>query len=540
MIKARLLIVLSCVLLESLGAQNAQTLYPADDPIFQYLQDLNLEQNLGLPFSSGPFTKAEILAGLGRLNRDRLSEAGIRALREIEERTADRILLRLGDEYTADIETIVSWEGYAGSGDENRSWVYGFRDRKAVADFVFRNWLFENFYVTFDFGYQKDPFAVLDEKTTTMNLFWDPSAMDFAFPYRGGLVLGADHWNLQFLRFPLSWGWGHTGNLTISDAAMTHDYISFATFWDRFKFTTLVIGQDNYQVDTTQTVFGYHPTLENKPGSGIIKDGVDRLKLIVAHRLEFRPFESFDFTFTEMTAFDSRVFDFRYLNPFVSYHNWFLSENSNTDIVFEGDWTPFPFVNLYGQFYMDYIKTFLKDQRYNDPTPASYGRIFGLTTRFPAGPGYLRGGFEWAQTDPFMYLNDHVPMTVNRRYLTNYKGGYRLLVDSPLGYALGPDAVVYSLRAGYEVAGRWKAATEIRYAQKGQNTIRTPYATGNAANDLVTPSGVVKETLLWQISGGFQGSFVGLPEAFSVEAEIDVLGTPVFDLQAVLSLSYHF
>src|SRR6056297_4261700 len=65
---------------------NGQKMYRNGSPEYEAIRTLYIEQRLGLPFSSGPFSEAELRLALERLDPDLLSDSGLELYRWVRSR----------------------------------------------------------------------------------------------------------------------------------------------------------------------------------------------------------------------------------------------------------------------------------------------------------------------------------------------------------------------------------------------------------------------------------------------------------------------
>jgi len=543
-------IVIFIILLPTaLYSENLQEYLPNSDPLVRNLKRDFLLQGKVFPFPSGPFTVQEIQSYQAIVG-------------QVPTQTPNRRLYQ-EEGFTFDIDPTLSLELRSGL-------TYGYGQQKPFLILPLQFWALENFYFTYDFTLKYDPFYVLDHPELGTNVVTDLSGLDFSFPFNGGFSIGGPHWHFQLQKGPISWGPGQTGKLTFSEDAGSLEHAGFSLWFDRFKFTFLTVNQDVYKYDPNEASppWGFFTSAEvpdiSAPNS--------RLKFLLAHRYDVKPFDNLRLSLNEFYLIKSDTFDFRYLNPFLVFHNWFLSLNANSDISLEAEWAPLPGLNLYGQWYIDYMKTEYKQATYNDPTPGSYAYQLGLEWAVPLFAGYLSGGLEWVYTDPFFYLNNRVNMTVTKRYLSNYAGknGEKpggKLYELPFGYKYGPDSQVFFAQSHFDSTQGWTAGLSATLLQKGDITFRTlhpliaesPYYAGDPSSpdyqnklkaylDITTPTGpnpIQKLTL--EPSFQVDGSILGLSPDLSVYGSLFLIwtwdrdhvpGQNTYETEGVLGLTW--
>ena len=171
----------------------------------------------------------------------------------------------------------------------------------------------------------------------------------------------------------------------------------------------------------------------------------------------------------------------------------------------ELDYNPYKWVNLYGQVAMDEYQTSYEIEAGTGGNPRAMGYIAGAETFLPLGRGYLEAGFEWAQTDPWLYNREHPLLNfVNRRRIWSFYSDSYMYVDKPLGYYTGPDSRVLSFRLGYSVSGAYSTMLEVRLVAQGENDLHTDYPSDSesaAASRMTTPTGTPQQTLILHLMG---------------------------------------
>lgn len=558
-----------------LFGENRQELVTPDQNLVSdirlLLQD---EGRLGLPFA-GPFSQEELLEAVNRVNPDKLSAAGKLLLQRIRKAFEPRVWYSEPGLGAFRLEPEINLQGWLDSGNYSAKPALADYQQKPMLNLPLEFWVLDNLYFTGNFQFKNDPFYIADHPDSSSNLVIDLGALNFHFPSVGGMSLGDQAWNFQFARAPLQWSKGQTGQLVFSPDAGPQDYLQFSTFWERFKFTSLVVGQDIYAFDPNNTAWGYYVSNEipsTQPYS--------QAKYLVAHRFDVLPLDNLRLTLSELYFIRGDAFDFRYLNPFLIYHNWFLSKNANSDMSLEFDWDILRGLNFYGMVYVDYLKTWFKDTLYNDPTPGSFAWQLGGEWNIPVeNNGWIVGGLEWVRTDPYFYLNDHINMVSTRRIVSNYTGrggkapGSKLY-DTPFGYKYGPDTQTWFGQLAFKAETGWEASTSFQVLQKGQITLHTLHPldpnspeyvhpamyTGPADPayiaeiakylDRSTPSGPNPQTdLIWTIGGKVNGRLFNLSDGFDLNLNLvcdwinnknHIAGLSVLEIQTILGVSWKF
>jgi hypothetical protein len=464
--------------------ENNQKTYPESSDIYQALTSLYLEAGLSEPSTSRPFSAAEVLHSLEKIDPRTLSAAGKHSYNFILRTLNAPKLYSESEKLSFDGSLQVNAEGYVHWNRGYTDWEYGYEQRKAMVDFPLEIWVLDSFYALMEPSIKQDPFVPADPDTYT-NVITDLSAIDPYFPFRALLSVGGDHWNVQFGRDLLSWGNGRTGNLMLADNAGFYDYLLFSTYWKYFKFITTYISLESWD-------------------EADLSEPADVFKSFLGHRIEIRFWDRVNFAVTESMMLEGKYVETRYLNPFMIYHGWMNNDlYGNININLELELNPYKWVSIYGQWCGDQIQAGYEKKKFPSVSdlPTAYGYILGTDFRYPLGKGYLSANFEWVLTDPWLYLIEGQPdYIIRRRVRSNFLPG-TALVKKPMGYETGPDSMVYSFAAGYQVYGGYRLQTGLTYIQQGENTIETPFETGPAAIALSTPTGIPEHKLVWHLQG---------------------------------------
>jgi len=489
-----------------------QRIVPLDEELYRYLRGMALEAGVLPPSSSLPYPMAEVESELGRIistNALTLSEASQAAREAIKRYLSRKPFYAEGAEGTNGFafypDLRIDAEGYLHTNRDYERWAYGFHDRQPFVGLLMDGSFFDSLSLYIDVTVQKDPFQVGGDPNNYTNLLTSPSQFDLNMPYRAGMSVGGSHWNLWLGRDRLSWGNGRTGNLLLSDADLYHEGLRFTTFWERFKFTFLLLGLESWRLDSDErgNPYPWPDTGAQNPS------GPERFKMFLAHRLEFNLRSNLRLTLNESIVYGGKYPDLRVFNPLIVYHNFYIKEWANSLMTVELDWVPFPGVYLYGQYAQDQLSTiFEKDTYGKDEEPNAMGYLVGFELQHSvgvsrrdgnggsSGKAWLRGGYEFVKTDPWLYIREtpYVSFFSTRRVhsearktVLGEKNYYFL--NTPLGYLYGNDVVVNTLWITYEVPERYRLFLEYSLILKGENEVTTRFQTGDAAWDLHTPSG---------------------------------------------------
>jgi len=484
-----------CLIVSSfeLQAMNLQKVYPVDSEIYQGIEHLYIQQGLALPSSSGPWSGDELLQKLMRLDYASLNEhqqASFDALKEMlaglpeghETRTAS---VRFGLELAA--------EGYYQTNTDDfftneQRWAYSYPDRSPLLNVPMEVWATDSFYGYFELPLMNARHRNYFDQSFTTNLIFDETGTDdilngpniaLHFPVRGFVSAGGENWSVQFGRDTLKWGDGISGNLIIGEHLDYHEFIRFTTYHDRFKFTTLASSfvHPAWYYDTADD---YLDPEEYTHKTGSMNAPRKGFRALIAHRLEFRPWDALKISVSETMMYMDESLDFRFLNPGMFYHNYYMRSNSKSMVGLELDYSPVDHINLYVNAVVD--ETGLLDH------PRAYGILSGIKASYPVGSGSMFFRLEGAYTDPYLYLRDGTSRSDPDSFQEfpvdhivslwqwgeNFPTGSGLYeVRRFLGYEYGNDAVAFQAEGGYHVFDQWKVQGSLLYLLEGTHDMYT-------------------------------------------------------------------
>jgi hypothetical protein len=513
-----LLAVLLFLAASAVAAQNQQTIVPADAEIVSDLKSLMVRAGTVPIFGDGPYSAAELSNELDRLERALAGESGADAEAMQRQAAALRAELepspdyREGESFQFRVTPVFALESYLNLRGSGFPWAHDVADRRPLFSLPLEAWVSEGAYANMRPDLRKNypnfQNYITDANPDTVNpdpvsnVFSNLNEIDVQFPHQGFLSLGGDHWNVQFGRDHLEWGYGRTGQLLLSDYADYHDYLRLSAFFDGFKFQTVWLSLEPWLTDAE--------TAEGAPEEG---GPPDLHKSFLAHRFNVRLWGWGNLSYTEATMFGRDDMELRYLNPLVSYHNWFVNPDlTNTLHSFELELVPAPGLLGYGAAALDQWSAPVEEGSYTEDEPDAFGFMAGLTWFTDIGPGELSVNGEWVRTDPWLYIGPypHTSYYTRRRVQAeNSEGTGKVLLDKPLGYRYGPDAQVFSLYGQYSVPDRYTLGIEGLLRFKGENTIRRLLPPESDADlNRVTPSGENPERV-WELT--LSGRAVPLP-----------------------------
>ena len=495
--KAVILFFLCAAVLVQAFSSNSQKIYSVDSGLYKTISRIYILTGRAMPSATGPWSGDELLKMYEAVDRSLVPEYMLSKYdAALEQLTSDShdvsfrgssfdfsgtldadFYIHTYDVRSADAFSRTDINGLADHAFEGRSWWFA-KDLNHIVPFFNIEWetfLADRFYFVFDLGLQNAArgreYGELGSTGFNSNIImlqnmkFDLMVLDIAsFPHRAFAAFGGDGWSFEAGRDRLSWGAGATGNLVMSDNFPYHDMVRFTAYGEKFKYTYLVSffpGKMNYY--NRDSVVGYTGTGHN--GSTYRLDG---LFFYSAHRFEARLFgDKLNFILSEGLVYMSETnnLQFMALSPMFFMHNSFMSDNSNSTLSFELDWTPVKGLSLYGQILLDQFTMpgFEKPVRPDmDSSHGPNGTAYLAGARYitGAGEGVLTINPEIAYVSPFCYLRDGTD-----RYGMDYTGAIRtrlyayedrglhtdiLYEDYVIGYKYGPDCLVGNLSASWE------------------------------------------------------------------------------------------
>ncbi len=483
---------------------NGQKMYRYGSPEYEAIRTLYIEQRLGLPFSSGPFSEAELRLALQRLDPDELSDPGLELYRWVRSRfEKDPDYVEENGNFAFDASAEINLESYVHTDAENPFWEYAWEERKPLLNFPLEMWVTDHAYgvMELDFGKSIPDFSLyptydddgrIDMETSEEDPFtnvpYNVSTMRMQFPHRGFLSVGGARWNLQAGRDYLDWGNGRTGNLYVSAYSGPHDYARVTTFWDNFKFSALWLNLDPHITDAEREFErqGYDTDGDDDPdypydeNPGDLADPVfeadEEQKSLVAHRIEVRLWDRLTLAASEGVVIGRQNLQLRHLNPFYVYHNLYANtlDQGNTHMSYEFDLALARGLNLYAALSPDQWTSPLEPGTDLGKEPNAVIYLAGLDYRMPLGRGILQTTLEGVYSTKWMYIHNH-PLTsiTSRKYIQAEHGKDRTFVwiDKPLGHYGGNDYALIWLEVSHRVPNRYTIGARTYYEGDGENPI---------------------------------------------------------------------
>jgi len=192
----------------------------------------------------------------------------------------------------------------------------------------------------------------------------------------------------------------------------------------------------------------------------------------------------------------------RDFNPFVAWHNNFGDGYTKASTTIEAGLRPGRTSTFYWQLDMEDIKSPVGETS-GETNPTTLGMLAGWHQEIPLGAlGKMESRFDAVYTDP-VFNNHRVPlqkMSSRRVYRSNYRAQEDpdfadiYVVDYPLGYRRGPDAVDLWWNISWSNASHTTGADlESAWLRQGSCEIYSAYDSCSIYNEAL--SGVVERSL---------------------------------------------
>lgn len=339
-------------------------------------------------------------------------------------------------------------------------------------------------------------------------------------PNRAFVVAGADGFRVNIGRDRLSWGNGMMGNLMLGDTLPYHNFIS-ATF----------TGSKHFSYQFLMSFFTHSSNYLNDYDIG---DDVNALRFFLGHRFEFSFLDhSLKFVVNEAIMYQSEsgYLNWAVLNPAMFLHNLYISENANSLVTAELEWSPFKRWSFYVQGAVDeFSLPGEKSPPAKGSLPNAWGVMAGARGVFPYKENYFYSGLEFVYTSPYLYhrRGDDQTSAYDLYYVSSIRaydddGGLKIL-SRYLSLPYGSDSIAALLRFGYNDIDLFSVESDIMFLVHGivseysgvweytgtEEAVSTPSTTNAFVDDTydsvfgVLSSGEVEYSLVFGAGGEMQ------------------------------------
>ena len=473
-----------------LFAGNGLKVIPLESAVYDAMDTLYLLEGKAIPSTTRPWTVAETAKILDKVSQG--TSPGLYAI--VEAAITEQPRIELDEVFGMSFKGHVSVTLYAHTDTSFRypfngmtNYLYKADNETPTFRASWETWPGKHFYSFVWYQYRNDFNA---EVFSSYNFNFDianltpagfTTDLDQREPSRAFVVAGGEMWNIELGRDRLSMGTGVTGSLILSNTFPYHNVLRFTAYGSRYKYSF---------------VMSFLPHMKNEE-TGIL--------YYMTHRFECRFLSDTLYLAANesiMYKNDSGLVDVRYVNPVMFFHNYFIAGLANSIVDLEASWSFAKGWNLYFQFALDQFNTPFEKHDGDNSEPLAFGAMLGLKHVMLTGRGYLTLNAEVVYTMPYLYLRATVipdgqhkqdPDDPGLGYIGLFRG-QRFFV----GYRYGNDAVVFDLKADYEVTSGWKAGAEVLFMLNGEKNINSLF---DRDDHSFAPSGDF--TLFWfvELSG---------------------------------------
>ncbi len=274
----------------------------------------------------------------------------------------------------------------------------------------------------------------------------------------GELAFHSRYFDLHFAQQPVSWGYGESGKLILSDNSEPYPYLSISKNWKWFKFIAMHGKLQSFPQDTLKDGYIYYPD-----------------KWLAAHRLELTVGHKLTLGFNECFIYGERYADWAYLLPFNFYRavQHKLRDRDNATISIDAEWLVRPGLKTYGTLFLDeFRRKKIGTNWYGNKQAFSAGIWWVDPFKIPNFS--LR--FEYTAIMPWVYTHKY--------RINSYTSDYR-----SIGHWAGPNSEVYFFHLRKDWHARLETGFKFRQWKHGAN-----YPNENIGGDILLGHGTLLGT----------------------------------------------
>lgn len=330
-----------------------------------------------------------------------------------------------------------SWQQYAFRGALKRNFAY-------------------RFFVRLE-GFRGNDNAYLLEHPLLKGSWSETSDYDVHFSDRTGgeLAWHTAYFDLHFAQQAISWGYGESGKLILSDNSEPYPYLSISKDWGWFKFIALHGKLQSFPQDTLADGYLYYPD-----------------KWLAAHRLEISIAHKLTLGLNECFIYGERYADWAYLLPFNFYRavQHKLRDRDNATISLDAEWLVRPGLKAYGTIFLDEFRRKKIGTNWYGNKQAFSGGIWWVD---PFHLPNLSLRFEYTAIMPWVYTHKY--------RINSYTSDYR-----SIGHWAGPNSEVYYFHLRKDWHARLETGFKFEQWKHGDN-----YPNENIGGDILVGHGTL-------------------------------------------------
>ena len=271
----------------------------------------------------------------------------------------------------------------------------------------------------------------------------------------GELSWHGDYLDFRFAQQEVTWGYGTSGKLILSNNAEQFPYISLSRDWGWVKYIALHGKLQSFPQDTLAD------------GQKLYPD-----KWLAGHRLEISPWRWVTLGLNETFIYGNRYADWAYLIPFNFYRavQHKLRDRDNATISLDMELLPVNGIKLYATLFLDEFRQSKIGTNWFGNKQAWQGGLFWAD---PFGLPNLSLRAEYTAVMPWVYTHKY--------QINSYTSDYQ-----SLGFWAGPNSEVVYLALYKEWTRRLSTNLSFRQYKHGAN-----YANENIGGDILQGHGTL-------------------------------------------------
>lgn len=531
-----LLIIIAVVAIASIAAVDAYII-PLSSDFYDIIDDLYALEGLGSPSDARPYSIAQAEMILSKVPTDSISGYSKTLHEKANEILNENVRWKFKDGFGIGAHLEVNPEIYVHSNSEDftgeEDWAYQYDDRERFLYLGLEFSVYDFFYTYADLmytmgRYNKGAELISNESSSLIEdgigailppsgetpKYWiaisspqytdlfstnippQSAKFEFVWPKRAFVSFGGKHWTLQFGRERLDWGNSRASNFIIDSHVGYHDTLRLTFFTDSFSYEW-----SNLFFDTQQE------------GSEVPDKSI---RMLMAHRLEFRPIKYISFAISENVMYQTPALNIGAMNPGNIFHNLNNRGMFNAIASAELNVMPIKGLDIYAQAVLDQARAPNEDDSQSD----SWGILGGAEYSFsPRNTGVLSFNLEFDYTSPLLYRRDGVDFLMYRRSMTmNLKDNEgQPLKLYYIGYKYGGDVALLHLGISYDLYDVFSVFFTGDFMLKGEMDMAHTHNKDGKGNDGnanyagVTPSGnVISQIMILTLGGEYH--IPGLPD----------------------------